>query len=116
MEQEYSKNSSTAKSGFKAEEIFRTDKLIKCKLEKYFGKKIISLDKIHGKKYDTKMYFEDGTILNIQNKKIENLGGRGDSFDRRHIKNTFKSQEIRKYLTFFTFSSNKCDITFKLVP
>ena len=102
MEQEYSKNSSTAKSGFKAEEIFRTDKLIKCKLEKYFGKNIISLDKIHGKKYDTKMYFEDGTILNIQNKKIENLGGRGDSFDRRHIKNTFKSQYIRKYLTLLT--------------
>lgn len=37
--QEYSKNSLTAKSGFKAEDIFRTDELIKCKLEKYFGKK-----------------------------------------------------------------------------
>ena len=48
--QEYSKNSLTAKSGFKAENIFRTDELIKCKLEKYFGKKIISLHKIHGKK------------------------------------------------------------------
>ena len=100
--QEYSKNSLTAKSGFKAEDIFRTSELIKCKLEKYFGKKIISLHKIHGKKYDTKIYFEDGSSINIQNKKIENLGGRGDSFDRRHIKNTFNNQYIRKYLTLLT--------------
>jgi len=97
--QEYSKNCLTAKSGFRAEDIFRTDEIIKCKLEQYFGKKIISLDKIHGKKYDTKIYFEDGRSINIQNKKIENLGGRGDSFDRRHIKNTFDNQFIRKYLT-----------------
>ena len=100
--QEYSKNSLTAKSGFKAEDIFRTDELIKYKLEKYFGKKIILLHKIHGKKYDTKIYFEDGSSINIQNKKIENLGGRGDSFDRRHIKNTFNNQFIRKYLTLLT--------------
>lgn len=100
--QEYSKNSLTAKSGFKAEDIFRTDELIKCNLEKYFGKKIISLHKVHGKKYDTKIYFEDGSSINIQNKKIENLGGRGDSFDRRHIKNTFNNQDIRKYLTLLT--------------
>ena len=100
--QEYSKYSLTAKSGFKAEDIFRTDELIKCNLEKFFGKKIISLHKIHGKKYDTKIYFEDGSSINIQNKKIENLGGRGDSFDRRHIKNTFNNQYIRKYLTLLT--------------
>lgn len=100
--QEYSKNSLIAKSGFKAEDIFRTDELIKCKLEEYFRKKINSLDKIHGKKYDTKIYFEDNSSINIQNKKIENLGGRGDSFDRRHIKNTFNNQEIRKYLTLLT--------------
>lgn len=100
--QEYSKNSLTAKSGFNAENIFRKDELIKCNLEKYFGKKIVSLNKIHGKKYDTKIYFEDGNSINIQNKKIENLGGRGDSFDRRHIKNTFNNQYIRKYLTFLT--------------
>lgn len=91
-----------AKSGFIAEDIFRTDEIIKCKLEKYFGNKIISLHKIHGKKYDTKIYFEDCSSINIQNKKIENLGGRGDSFDRRHIKNTFHNQEIRKYLTLLT--------------
>lgn len=100
--QKHSKNSLTAKSGFKAEDIFRTDELIKCKLEEYFGKKITSLHKIHGKKYDTKIYFEDGSSINIQNKKIENLGGRGDSFDRRHIKDTFNNQEIRRYLTLLT--------------
>lgn len=100
--QEYSKNSLTAKSGFKAEDIFRTDEIIKCKLEKFFGKKISSLHKIHGKKYDTKIYFEDDSSINVQNKKIENLGGRGDSFDRRHIKNTFNNQYIRKYLTLLT--------------
>jgi hypothetical protein len=101
-QKEYSKNSLTAKSGFKAEDIFRTDELIKCKLEKYFGKKIISLDKIHGKKYDTKIYFEDSSSINVQNKKIEILGGRGDSFDRRHIKDTFINQDVRKYLTLLT--------------
>jgi hypothetical protein len=100
--QESSKNSLTAKSGFKAEDIFRSDPLIKSQLESYFGKKIVSLNKIHGKKYDTKIYFEDGSSINIQNKKIENLGGRGDSFDRRHIKDTFINQLIRKYLTVLT--------------
>ena len=98
----YSKNSLIAKSGFKAEDIFRTDTLIKSALEKYFEKNIISLNKIHGKKYDTKIYFEDGNFINIQNKKIENLGGRGDSFDRRHIKDTFINPNIRKYLTLLT--------------
>ena len=60
------------------------------------------LNKIHGKKYDTKIYFEDGSSVNVQNKKIENLGGRGDSFDRRHIKDTFINPNIRKYLTLLT--------------
>jgi hypothetical protein len=94
-----SKNSLIAKSGFKAEEIFRTDQEIKIVLEKYFNMNIISLNKIHGKKYDTEILFENGRYINIQNKKIENFGGRGDSFDRRHIKDTFNNQFIRKYLT-----------------
>lgn len=94
-----SKNSVTAKSGFKAEEIFRTDNKIKTALETHFKLKIVLMEKIHGKKYDTVITFNDNTKLNIQNKKIENLGGRGDSFDRRHIKNTFDNQFIRKYLT-----------------
>jgi len=99
-----SKNSLTAKSGFKAEEIFRTDSDIKLRLEKYFGKGIKSLDKVHGKKYDTRIVFEDGTISNIQNKKIENLGGRGDSFDRRCIQNTFHHPDIISNLELLTLS------------
>lgn len=102
-----SKNSLTAKSGFIGEDIFRTDEAIKCRLEKYFGKTIISFEKIHGKKYDSKIYFEDGSSKNIQNKKIEGLGGRGDSFDRRHIKNTFKNEDIRRYLTLLTLIRKK---------
>ena len=97
-----SKNSQTAKSGFKSEDIFRTDEFIKSALESYFGKKIITLNKVHGKKYDTHIIFDDGSKANIQNKKIERLGGRGDSFDRRHIRNTFENQFIRKYLTLLT--------------
>jgi hypothetical protein len=94
-----SKNSLTAKSGFKAEKIFRTDNKIKMALETYFKLNIVSMEKIQGKKYDTLITFNNNTKLNIQNKKIENLGGRGDSFDRRHIKNTFDNQFIRKYIT-----------------
>jgi hypothetical protein len=99
---EYSRNSLTAKSGFKAEDIFRNDVEIKFALENYFGKRIVSLNKVHGKKYDTQIYFEDGSCVNVQNKKIENLGGRGDSFDRRHIKDTFVNPNIRRYLTLLT--------------
>ncbi len=101
-----SKNSQTAKSGFKAEEIFRTDESIKTALESYFGKNIESLNKVHGKKHDTQIIFQDGSKINIQNKKIERLGGRGDSFDRRHIRDTFQNQFIRKYLTLLTLYRN----------
>ena len=101
-----SKNSETAKSGFKAEDIFRTDETIKTALETYFGKNIVSLNKVHGKKYDTQLIFQDGSKVNIQNKKIERLGGRGDSFDRRHIRDTFQNQFIRKYLTLLTLYRN----------
>lgn len=96
------KNSEIAKSGFLAEEIFQTDCNIKLALEIYFGKKIIAFSKIHGEKYDTTIQFEDNTCSNIQIKKIEKLDGRGDSFDRRHIKDTFQNQFIRKYLTLLT--------------
>ena len=97
-----SKNSLTAKSGFKAEEIFRTDNKIKKALETYFKLNIVSMEKIQGKKYDTLTTFNNNTKVTIQNKKIENLGGRGDSFDRRHITKTFDNQFIKKYLTHLT--------------
>ena len=95
--------SDTAKSGFNAEQIFRTDANIINSLEKYFKKSIKKIIKApHGEKYDNIIIFEDGSNYNIQNKKILNFGGRGDSFDRRHIKNTFHNQFIRKYLTLLT--------------
>ncbi len=94
-----SKNSLTAKSGYKAEDIFRTDNRIKIGFENKFKLPVVSMEKISGKKYDTIITFNNNTKLNIQNKKIEHLGGRGDSFDRRHIKKTFDNQFIRKYLT-----------------
>ena len=104
---EESKNSIVAKSGHIAEEIFRTNSNIKIKLESYFKKNIISFKKIHARKYDTQIYFEDGSIVNIQNKKIESLSGRGDSFDRRHIKDTFTNHFIKKYLTLLTLVREK---------
>lgn len=97
-----SKNSLIAKSGIKAEKIFITDNEIKKALETYFKLKIVSMEQIVKEKYDTIITFNDNTKLKIQNKKIENLGGRGDSFDRRHIKNTFENQFIRKYLTYLS--------------
>lgn len=97
-----SKNSLIAKSGIKAEKIFITDNEIKKAFETYFKLKIVSMEQIVKEKYDTIITFNDNTKLKIQNKKIENLGGRGDSFDRRHIKNTFENQFIRKYLTYLS--------------
>ena len=93
--------------GHKAEDICITDVSIRASLEKYFEKNIVSINKFHGKKYDTIIYFEDGGSTKIQNKKIENLGGRGESFDRRHIKNTFTNQNIKKYLTLLTLIREK---------
>lgn len=57
------------------------------------------MEKIQSKKYDISIIFNNNTKINIQHKKIVNLGGRGDSFDRRHIKDTFENQFIKKYLT-----------------
>ena len=95
--------SDTAKSGFNAEKIFRKDANIINALEKYFKKSIKEIKKApHGEKYDSIIIFKDGSTCYIQNKKIVNCGGRGDSFDRRHIKDTFNNEFIRKYLTLLT--------------
>ena len=94
-----SKGSLTAKSGFKAEEIFRTDANIKIKLEQYFNKNIVTIKKVHGEKYDSILVFEDNSELKIQNKKILGVGGRGDSFDRRKLEHTFENEELRNNMT-----------------
>lgn len=106
------KNGLTAKSGFKAEEIFITNDVIKIALEKYFQLNIINMETKRGYKYDTLITFNNNTTTHIQNKKIENLGGRGDSFDRRHIKNTFDNQFIRKYLTHLSLVRKNKNETF----
>lgn len=99
-----------AKSGFNAEEVFRNDKDIKKSLENYFKKSIHKIEKApHGKKYDNIIIFHDRSQVNIQNKKIIKLGGRGPSFDRRHLDKTFQNQQLRENLKKLTLSRpTKC--------
>jgi len=99
-----SKESLIAKSGYKAEEIFRTCPIIKEKLEIFFSKKIVQITSIHGQKYDVVIKYDDDSIDKIQIKKIVNLNGRGDSFDRRNIKNTFTLQSIIDNLSLLTLN------------
>lgn len=96
--------SETASSGYKAEKIFRTNDNIRQALEKTFGD-ILEIEKApHGQKSDNNIKFKSTSknYIKIQNKKFINYGGRGDSFDRRHIKDTFNNLFIRKNLTLLT--------------
>ena len=99
MLQSLSKNSLTARSGFQAERIAVTDPRFKAAYEKYFQKSITDMNVVTKEKYDILVLFSDGTEARVQNKKVESLGGRGDSFDRRRIGATFENQFIRQYLT-----------------
>lgn len=99
MSQPLSNNAVTARSGFQAERIIVTDARVTAAYETYFQKSITDMKVVSGEKYDILVSFSDGTKTTIQNKKIEKLGGRGDSFDRRKIGDTFDNQFIRHYLT-----------------
>lgn len=100
MLQSLSKNSLTARSGFQAERVAVADPRFKPVYETYFQKSITDMKVVGGgEKYDIIVSFSDGTNARVQNKKVESLGGRGDSFDRRKIGSTFENQFIRKYLT-----------------
>ena len=99
MIQTLSNNAVTARSGFQAERIAVTDPRFKAAYEKYFQKPITDMKVVSGEKYDILISFSDGTNTTVQNKKVESLGGRGDSFDRRRIESTFENEFIRKYLT-----------------
>ena len=105
---ESSNNSSTAKSGFKAEEHFRMNPIIRNHLEQYF---MASIDRIEAApprmKCDNIIFFTDGSRVRIQNKKFERFGGRGDSFDRRPVSGTFDNPFLRKYLTALTLFKGK---------
>jgi hypothetical protein len=94
-----SNNAVTARSGFQAERITISDPRFKAAYETYFKKTITDLKVVSGEKYDIIISFSDGTNARVQNKKIESLGGRGDSFDRRKLGATFENQFIRQYLT-----------------
>ena len=100
MIQNLSNNAVTARSGFQAERVAVADPRFKSAYETYFQKSITDMKVVGGgEKYDILVSFSDGTNARVQNKKVESLGGRGDSFDRRKIGSTFENQFIRKYLT-----------------
>jgi len=75
--------------GHQAEKIFRENIVIKEKLKCFFQKNIHSIEKVHGKKTDNLILFEDNSFVSVQNKKIKWIGGRGLSVDRRPLEKCF---------------------------
>ena len=78
------KNSLISKNGFRAETTICSQKDIKKSLELFFGTTIKCLKRVHKKKYDIKIIFDNETETTIQNKD-GNGQGRGWSVDRRKI-------------------------------
>ena len=89
---ESSKNSLVAKNGFRAEVTFCSQENIKQSLELYLNSPIKCLTRIHGKNYDIKIEFENGTETTIQNKDGDGKG-RGWSVDRRKVE-AFKDEQL----------------------
>jgi hypothetical protein len=87
-----SKNSLVAKNGFRAEKAICLQEDIKQSLELYFNLPIKCFKLIHGKKYDIKIEFENGTETTIQNKDGDGTG-RGWSVDRRKVEG-FKDEPL----------------------
>ena len=87
-----SKNSLVAKNGFRAEVAICSQENIKQSLEIYFNSPIKCLTRIHGKKYDIKIKFENGIETTIQNKDGDGKG-RGWSVDRRKVE-AFKDEQL----------------------
>ena len=77
-----SKNSIIAKNGFRAETFICSQENIKESFETYFKSPIKQLKRIHGKKFDVQITFENGSETTIQNKDGDGKG-RGWSVDRR---------------------------------
>tara|TARA_B110000211_G_scaffold204235_1_gene237601 strand:- start:2475 stop:3167 length:693 start_codon:yes stop_codon:yes gene_type:complete len=97
--------SEIAKSGFKVEHLFITALDIKTSLDNFFNKQIKKIILAPPKKkFDIICIFDDDTKFNIQLKKIINFGSRGNSFDRRHICNTFENPNMKRYLTLLSLS------------
>jgi len=91
-----SKNSLVAKNGFQAEKELCSQENIKQALEKYFELPIQCLKRIHGKKSDIKIEFENGTETTIQNKDGKG-NNRGWSVDRRKV-DGFKDEPLTTLL------------------
>lgn len=89
---ESSKNSQVAKNGYRAEIAFTLQENIKQSLESYLKLPIINLTRVHGKKYDIKLKFEDGTETTIQNKDGDG-GNRGFSVNRRKAE-AFNNEQL----------------------
>jgi hypothetical protein len=87
-----SKNSIVAKNGFRAEVAICSQENIKQSLETYFNLPIQCLTRIHGKKSDIKIKFEDGTETTAQNKDGDGKG-RGWSVDRRKV-DAFNDEQL----------------------
>lgn len=91
-----SKNSQIAKHGFRAEVVICSQENIKSSFEAYFGLPIKSLTRVHGKKYDIIIKFENGTETTLQNKDGDGKG-RGWSVDRRKV-DLFKNDSLATLL------------------
>ena len=91
-----SRNSLVAKNGFRAEVAICSQENIKQSLELYFNSPIKCLTRIHGKKYDIKIVFENGTETTTQNKDGDGKG-RGWSVDRRKVE-AFKDEQLTTLL------------------
>ena len=91
-----SANSLVAKNGLRAEVAFCSQKNIKQSLELYFNSPIKCLTRIHGKKYDIKIEFENGTEAKTQNKDGDGKG-RGWSVDRRKVE-AFNDEQLTTLL------------------
>ena len=87
-----SKNSLVAKNGFRAETAICSQEDVKRSLELYFNSPIKCLNRLHGKKTDINIEFENGTITTTQNKD-GNGTGRGWSVDRRKVEG-FKDESL----------------------
>ena len=91
-----SKNSRVAKNGFRAEVAICSQEPVKESLERYFHSPIQCLTRIHGKKYDINIKFENGMETTLQNKDGDGKG-RGWSVDRRKV-DAFKDEQLTTLL------------------
>ena len=85
--------SAISSSGHLAEHSFTTCTLVRTRLEQYFHRHIVSINKIKpNKKSDIEILFIDGTRVLVQNKNGTN--NRGHSIDRRELEKYSSSPDL----------------------